>query len=551
MRCIGKLGRCDPLHNHVQRDHQDVRLTAGRIVSKSRRAVTYRADATSQGGPPPPRRYRAARLSLLLAAVLPTACGLFLESYHIDDSKLRGAACQLGELRCVGDWLLTCAPTLDGWVDSQACSLPEQCDSAQGTCRVCANGEYRCDGASLQVCNAERSGWDTVETCAMGTACNLNLQACAPCTPNEYQCNGGVLTQCSAQGSWGAPTQCGSPELCVVSETRTAGQCLSSAKCKPGEYTCQDARLVRCDAQGVLQLGIETCASAALCRQSLSAGGAAPKLFSCIRPTCDANQARCDGNQLLLCSPDRTGFTQARMCSADNPCNPKLRDCGRCTPGEKVCSGPDLLNCDANGVFQRAETCASSALCNVEAGACDPKCDDPGRAHCDPTLPLLSQCGEDLKPRDTSCGNAALCNARDARCEVPRCDAGAVRCDGQRLQHCNGERTGWETDLTCEAGNLCDPVNEKCVPGACEGTGYRCNDVFLERCTTNGFQRVARCAVASLCHADQGTCAAPECAPGTFSCTGKFLKKCDEPTRTWIDADTCVGQCDDISGKCL
>jgi hypothetical protein len=524
------------MRDHLQRHHQNLRLTSSRASSTGR-----------QG------RNRQRLLGILagLTAALPSACSLVLDDYSIDDSLLENGTCQLGEQRCVGDWLLSCAPMLDGWLDSLTCDLPERCDSAGSVCRACAQGEYRCEGASLQLCNADRSAWDTVEACQSSGVCHLNLQACAPCKPGEYQCNGGVLGQCSADGSWGAPTQCGAPELCTVSEDRATGKCLASAKCQAAAYSCQDARLVRCDAQGVAQLGIETCASAVLCQRTLSAAMGDPKLPSCVRPSCDVNQARCEGNQLLVCSPERTGFTQGRMCSGDNPCNPKLRDCGRCSPGEVYCSGPDLLKCDANGVFQRLQTCASSALCRADAAACDaPECDEPGRASCDPTEPLLTQCGDDLRLHFTNCDTPALCNARDRRCEVPACEAGAVRCDGQRLQYCNTARTAWETELTCEAGSFCDPVNGKCVPGACQGTGFRCNDVFLERCTPMGFQRVARCAVPSLCHADTGTCAPPQCMPGTFHCDGKFLKKCNE-MRQWMDADVCAGQCDDIAGKCL
>ncbi|MGC4094020.1 MAG: hypothetical protein QM756_40145 [Polyangiaceae bacterium] len=490
------------------------------------------------------------RASLLLAFVLPSACGLFLESYRIDDSKLKGSSCQLGEQRCVGDWLVACAESLDRWVDAQTCALPDRCDSRSGACRACAAGEYRCDGSALQVCNGDRSGWDTLETCAANTTCNIKLQACAACTPDEYQCNGSVLTRCTAQGSWGTPTMCNSPELCSVSENRAMGQCLASAGCQAGKYACQDARLVRCDAQGVAWLGVETCASATLCNQTLSA--ATPnQLPSCVRPSCEADQARCDGNQLQVCSAERTGFSPGQLCSADAPCNPKTKSCGRCTAGEKYCSGADLLSCGDNGTFQKAQTCASAKLCNAMTGACDPpQCDTPGHATCDTLEPVLSECGEDLTLRETYCDTTALCNANDKRCEVARCTAAAVRCDGQRLQHCNAEQTGWVTDNTCGAGSYCDPASKSCVSGACQGSGYRCNDVFLERCTTSGYQRIARCAVRELCHADTGTCDAPQCSAGTFRCLGKSLQKCGS-SRQWADFTTCSGQCDDIGGKCL
>ncbi len=479
-----------------------------------------------------------------------TGCGL-LDDYRVDASRLQGAACQLGEVRCNADWLLTCKPTLDGWVKSIACDTPEHCDSRSNSCRTCSVGEYRCNGMALEACNDEGSGWSTVDTCSAAAPCNLNLQACAACTPGDYQCSSGALSQCSAAGVWGPPTQCAAPELCSVSEDKKSGQCKASAACMPGQYACQDVHLVRCDAQGVIAQGIETCASAALCQQALAKAVMPGTPVECVPPSCEPKQGRCEGNQLLVCSADRTALVVAKLCTSDPPCNPKLLDCARCTPGESYCSGADLLRCDSSGVFQRAASCASPALCDAAASVCNPpECDTPGRAYCDAELPLLHQCGADRIWHNSACDTSELCDADDARCDVPLCAAEAKRCDRAELQHCNSGRTAWVTDMTCPAGTTCDPATGGCLSGTCQVGSSRCNDVFLERCTQAGWQRISQCATNALCHADTGTCEAPECAPGTFHCLGQSLQDCDE-RRKWHDFTTCAGQCDDIGGRCL
>lgn len=508
------------MSHDVQRNHERLRLIA-RNVS-----------------------FHIKRLWVTALLVLPSACGLFLEDYRIDDSKLRASSCQLGELRCVGEWLMTCAPTLDGWVDKEECESSDRCDSARGICTTCKAGEYRCSGSALELCNGDQSGWDLVEQCKEGVACNLNLQACVPCTPGESQCNQGAFSRCNAQGNWDAPTACGPIELC------TATGCSKSEMCAPRKYACQDARLVRCDSQGVAWLPVETCASAELCGQTL-AKARDGELLHCLEPTCAAQQARCEGNQLSLCSADRKTWVPGNTCSSDLPCNPKLRGCARCAPGENFCSGAELFTCDDKGAFQRAATCASEALCNAATGKCDPaECDSATRASCSATEPVLLQCGADKRVHENFCETPELCNPRDERCEVPLCAASALRCDGSRLQYCNSAQTGWDTRVDCGAGSFCDLATQSCSNEACAPNSFRCNDVFLERCGTKGYERVARCAAAALCHADNGSCDPPQCSAGTFHCLGKSLQKCG-PNLRWVDFTTCSGQCDDIGGKCL
>lgn len=494
--------------------------------------------------------FRLRRSCLGLLFVLPTACGLFLEDYRLDDSRLRNAICQFEQLRCVGGWLMQCGPRLDGWVDLEACGSPERCDSAHGVCTACKSGEHRCNGTSLEVCNAARNGWDLVEKCRDGVACNLNLEVCAPCTPDEYQCNQGALSKCDAQGNWGPPTQCAAPGLCSVAADRKSGSCAAPANCTPNKYACQDARLVRCDPDGAGWTPIETCASAALCTDSV-ANAADSVLVRCVAPVCGAQQATCEGNQLKTCSDDRKSWVSSSVCSGDVPCNPKLRGCGRCTPGENFCSGPELFTCDDKGAFQHSATCASEALCDASTGACiEPNCDERTPTTCSSSDPLLYRCTTERKVQELACETTALCNPREERCEVAACAPSAVRCDGARLQTCNTDQTGWKTETECQSAKLCDVTARGCSSAACTKDTFRCNDIFLERCGADGYQRVARCANAALCDAKTGTCMPPMCAPGKFHCLGNSIQRCG-PELRWIDVWTCSGQCDEINGKCL
>lgn len=493
------------------------------------------------------------KLALALCALFCAACGLILPDYRIDSTTLDGGSCELGDHRCSADWLLTCNRTLDGWVRESACERARLCDSRGGRCAACSTGEYRCTGAKLEVCRADRSGWDLVQDCG-SEPCNVKLAACAPCTPAEYQCNAGGLSQCTAAGIWGPPTSCGAAELCEVSDDRRTGQCSPSVGCMPGTYSCMEARLLRCDAQGVALQPIETCATAGLCQETLMLAASGDQSLGCVRPSCDANAFRCDGNQLLACAADRSEFMPQASCTPDNPCNPSTGACGKCTPGAVVCQGAELLRCNASGAFDKIADCPSAALCDPTTAACDAaECAVPGRFECDPFEPFLKTCGADLKWRRMPCETTALCNAIDGRCEVPVCESAAQRCDRRRFQRCNAGRTGWDTVRECASGSECDPASGECTSGACQPGAHRCNDVYVESCTSQGsWQRVSRCAAHSLCNAADGTCNPPECALGTFRCLDNGDLEACGSDRQWRVFTTCVGtRCDDIGGKCL
>ncbi len=500
----------------------------------------------------------AAASATLLLGLAAAGCGMLLDDYRIDDSRLAQAVCELGDHRCSGDWLLSCTDTLQGFVRSQTCAAVDLCDADAGRCRVCHPYEVRCAGSRLETCSADGGEWQLSEDCGAPEQCNVKLAACAPCAPGEYQCNQGALSQCTAAGTWGAATQCASPELCTIGLARDTGaetgQCGASVNCMPGRYACVERRLSRCDSYGARWQTLETCASPELCSAALAAVPRPDALISCVRPTCSYETYRCDGAQLFKCAPTLDGWVPLKTCS-DQPCNPdpKVHDCAPCAAGSFVCQGSDLLSCDASGVYKLAQHCAAPELCDATAGTCGAEeCDTPGASVCDPYEPTLRTCGADHRWRQFNCSTTGLCSERNARCEQPVCERGSTRCERGMFQRCNTDLTAWETVVQCDNPGECDVTLEGCSPEPCAPDAYRCNDVFLEHCVDGAWQRSARCAAPGLCDADAKRCDQPMCEKGKFACRDQFLLRCG-PLRTLDDYATCPtpSQCNADAGLCL
>ncbi|HMI90266.1 MAG TPA: hypothetical protein VK509_02830 [Polyangiales bacterium] len=184
--------------------------------------------------------------------------------------------------------------------------------------------------------------------------------------------------------------------------------------------------------------------------------------------------------------------------------------------GQAVCSGADLVPCDAQGIAGAPVTCRSAQLCELgkATGACA-LCLD-GEHHCSELqLQVCAQGNaswQDVKPCDT----AALCNEAAGDCTTAACSAGG-HCDGATRQHCNATRTGYDDVEECNAG-LCDQANDQCdvcVPGAGRCVG---NTSYV--CASDGQREVSQvcsklCAGAGKCVA----CIVPgNCDPPSNQC---------------------------------
>lgn len=102
----------------------------------------------------------------------------------------------------------------------------------------------------------------------------------------------------------------------------------------------------------------------------------------------------CDGNILIRC--DGAAESAVATCGTSTDCDASLGRCKSCTPGEAACDGARLLKCDDYGAKQVVSaTCASGALCNATAAACDAPACAVGDARCDATAKSVERCRGD------------------------------------------------------------------------------------------------------------------------------------------------------------
>ncbi len=337
-------------------------------------------------------------------------------------------------------------------------------------------------------------------------------------------CNGGEICRderCREACAEGDPCQTAALPVCDTDLGYCIG-CTQDADCGDGMACAPETG--RC-------LELETCNSDDDC-----AGGQRCRDGACTNiddTSCQPNQVTCDGNVVLLCSPD--GTSQERIpCGDGEQCQPE-GDGARCAsqvcePNEIGClDNNTAFVCDAEGIAQTALPCREGQFC--QAGTCRQELCAPGAVTCDGDNRL--QCNEDGTGQEvTSCNDN--CNAEegctcvDGSCTERTCIPGDARCVGNAAQACNSQGTGYQPPVDCGDGicleGLC--VEAECSPGdslcagntilTCnnQGTGYQestCGDqVCLE---TNGDAR----------------CGEPVCQPSQTRCdnTGEAVLRCD------------------------
>ncbi|MET0384433.1 MAG: hypothetical protein ABW321_00670, partial [Polyangiales bacterium] len=172
---------------------------------------------------------------------------------------------------------------------------------------------------------------------------------------NENVCEGNVLFRCSENGSYTAKPDCGSAGKCQAG--LTTGMC---GTCEPGKSECdpRSGTPKTCDATGQWQMG-EPCASAALCNAESG---------QCDQMGCAAEEVRCSSGILEVCNADLTAFEMEADCKQPELCNQEAKRCFECSPGSKVCDGPTLNTCSADGMLMPQRCGGNTPYC-LE-GAC-------------------------------------------------------------------------------------------------------------------------------------------------------------------------------------
>jgi hypothetical protein len=564
-------------------------------------------------------RSRTAFVTACLAATALWACGQILNVDGIEIQQLEDGGggsggsvppprdCLPGAFQCKGAALQFCEELDREFRTVRVCSsaalccpTPELCAGQPGCLEpACEPGEFRCQGEVLEACNAGQTGFEEVDRCASATQCNASLGRCTdqPCnaTLRERQCNGPNQEEClPGQSSWTLIESCATHELC---STEPAASC-APADCRingpaspPSPYQCVSGNLMRCNDGQTGWEFVETCLNTANCNALIDAlvgNPYAPAMstlqlrnLGCTAPGCTPGRYRCNGNQLLLCGANRTGYLDPiATCQSPRHCDASGGRCTLtpCSVGQHQCSGDEYQVCGELG-WELEERCSPGAPCDAQTGCQETTCKANEYRCNDAQLERCNVARTGWIPVQT-CESAGLCDVAAKRCEEPACLPNQARCTPAGvLERCNADRTAWVVEADCAAlANLpaalgsgaCDPTgNGQCsASAACAAGALRCNGAALERCRNDAWRPFERCETAAQCDVAAGRCQPAVCEPRTFRCVtpgnppvvaeadtprlGLSLEQCNETGTGFEPVRTCtpLELCDDTHGQC-
>jgi hypothetical protein len=159
---------------------------------------------------------------------------------------------------------------------------------------------------------------------------------------------------------------------------------------------------------------------------------------TCKSKACSTGDYKCDGNQLMKCNADLTGFDLDKACGS-GMCNASAKRCNDCIPNETKCKDDRiLLKCSPTGTGPAESRCSGT----------EQVCSDDRCVECTSDR----DCGESDDCKMTVCDvNTGTCGSP----EVARLNAtctgsfGAGVCDG------NGSCVRCANDDSCEPNEEC------------------------------------------------------------------------------------------------
>jgi len=222
-------------------------------------------------------------------------------------------------------------------------------------------------------------------------------------------------------------------------------------------------------------------------------------------PACVPQSRVCEGNQLLRCAGDGSGYMLDEECVG--PCDVERAQCPTCTPEAVRCNGAILERCSADGqLFELVSQCIEATLCDETMATCfacpiagSPVCVgnethtcnaerlattlvescgslgcNPATAECNRCNPVASQCSATEYCAASSCSETGVCTPRpDDSSPVLSLACG---CDG--VTYWNAQYAQWLGVTTGENG-LCPAANaRRCDPDTgvgCSAGGEYCN----------------------------------------------------------------------------
>lgn len=352
----------------------------------------------------------------------------------------RGLLCKTGDRYCA-----QCSSDAD-------CPDVYFCSGGECLADVCRQGHAKCSSADLSrisVCS-ESGNFYEEEPCPVTSHCREDADGARcekdTCTPHQTTCvDATTLSVCGSDGQVAEEIDCAETgQVCV------SGAC-ATLICEPGEIRCVGGNPMSCNSTGTALVRLETCTTDTFC---------SVKTGACEEDVCVASSRECDGDAVVVCKADGSGYEEEDDCAAggggclDGECHPIL-----CDEGQTFCSDESVYSCDEGGVSATlVATCGHNHTCiEGEDGASCKEifclaglkvCRDNFAGICDETETGLVGGGTDCSATGRACfqgecaeivceGETACDEADDVRfCVADGTQLGTVREDCTEGEYC-------------------------------------------------------------------------------------------------------------------
>lgn len=349
------------------------------------------------------------------------------------------------------------------------------------------------------------------DDCSLVAHDSLEAESVAGCKSSK-DCPGTLV--CAEEV--GKCVDCVSDSDCLEGETcgednqcHTMLPCDSDKDCKSAGMVCDKVRgiCVECVKQ-------EDCFEGEYCLNGY-----------CLPQVCSPGTAQCEGNQVLTCGSDGSGFDVTQECSDVQYCNDGTCMEYLCTPEDMWCEGNLLKICDQTG---------TTIISQVDCSESDEHCFE---GECIETIcvPLSAFCIDDATVANCSTDGMAFdsgpCPAEHycagGECKPWLCQPGKQLCQGQIAITCNESGSAVIDESDCGALNhVC--IDGKCLEQACEpGKSFCLNESTLAQCAEDGLSfEETSCPAQHTCKS--GSCMPWQCIPGESLCVGQVATVCAE-----------------------
>ncbi len=429
--------------------------------------------------------------------------------------------------------------------DNTGCSGGEICRA--GLCREACDSDDPCRG-DLAVCDLELSycvECASAEDCAQDEAC-VDAECVFFCGSDEA-CE--VQNRCDEATGECVPYECEGDAECLGGYECNDFQCIpiDEIVCEAGDLACDGNTLVVCSPDGTSQDRLD-------CGERLCVSG--EDAARCANVLCEPNEVGCiDDSAAFVC--DGTGTVQSVLsCGDGRVCDQGACRDQVCEPDTARCDGNVVVTCDERGLSSETLPCADDEACLASAfgcscldGACEERVCTPNASRCvGESRQICAADGLSYQP-PVPCGEATTCVA--GACLSRVCVPASRECIGDVLVTCNAEGTARTEDDCTEDDGVCagEGAGARCTPRVCEPDAVACNATRsgVVACDARGgSESTTLCVDGAYC--EGGACLPEVCEPsGPDTCVAGEVQRCDALGSGYV----LVEDCEDETQSCM